>query len=508
MITSIWHRFFPKRKTNTGLLFNSTIDQTDHKAAIVPVQQHKIDPSLISRNAIKVISALQQAGYQAYIVGGAVRDLLLGIAPKDFDVATNATPEQVQALFRRARLIGRRFQIVHVVFHGMQVPEIIEVSTFRALVEAQASIQVKDRPANSWFKKSSRRRDLDRHTHAIDARGRVLRDNVWGKQIEDAARRDFTVNALYYDPADQTVHDYHHGLADIRAKLLRMIGDPPTRYREDPVRMLRAVRFAAKTGFAIDPKTAGPIKELAHLIHHVPTARVFDELLKLLFCGHAWVAIQQLQQLGFSQSMLTLLDVILDQSDHGAFIKLAFADTDTRVMAGKPVSPGFLFAALLWHAVQNDWQARIADNMLPIPALHEAIDAVLAKRIGQLGIQRRHISDMKQIWLLQPRFERRTGQAPLRLLETPRFRAAYDFLLLRARVGEVSAELGDWWTAFQKANAAERNMLLVAITSAQTSVQEGEGGSKRRKRRRRVKADNCDNPTETGLVETSSRGKQ
>jgi poly(A) polymerase len=377
------------------------------------------------------------------------------------------------------------------------------VSTFRALVEAQASIQVKDRSTTTWFKKPSRRRDLDRHTHAIDARGRVLRDNVWGKQIEDAARRDFTVNALYYDPADQTVHDYHHGLTDIRTKLLRMIGDPPMRYREDPVRMLRAVRFAAKTGFAIEPKTAEPIKELAHLIHHVPAARVFDELLKLLFCGHAWVAIQQLQQLGFNRSMLTLLDIILDQSDHGAFIQLAFADTDTRVLAGKPVSPGFLFAALLWHAVHNAWQACMANNMLPIPALHEAIDAVLAKRMGQLGIQRRHISDMKQIWLLQPRFERRAGQAPLRLLEAPRFRAAYDFLLLRARAGEVSAELADWWTVFQKASAAERNTLLAAVTAAHTPTPESETGGKRRKRRRRVKVDKRDNPSEAGPIESS-----
>lgn len=505
MITSLWRRIFPKHTTNTGSRFNDTVTQPYHKAEIVPVQQHRINPGLISRNAIKVTNTLQQAGYQAYIVGGAVRDLLLGIAPKDFDVATNATPEQVQALFRRARLIGRRFQIVHVVFHGMPAPEIIEVSTFRALVDAQASTQVKDKSSAFWLKS---RRNLDRHTHAIDARGRVLRDNVWGKQIEDAARRDFTVNALYYDPANQTVHDYHHGLTDIHHQVLRIIGDPQTRYREDPVRMLRAVRFAAKTGFAIAPETAAPITDLAHLIGHIPTARVFDELLKLLFCGHAWAAIQQLLEVGFKKGMLPLLDIIMDQPDQASFIKLAFADTDARIMAGKPVSPGFLFATLLWHAVRLNWQTNIANGMLPIPALHQAIDEVLEKRFWQLGIQRRHIGDMKQIWLLQPRFERRSGQAPLRLLETPRFRAAYDFLLLRCQAGEITNELGDWWTTFQQANAAERNALLTTMmqTSSATSDTNDQAPAKRRRRRRRTKT-----TSEANLIEAnpsaSSKGE-
>lgn len=243
----------------------------------ISVHSHRINPQLISPNAVKVTHVLQEAGYHAYIVGGAVRDLLLGIAPKDFDVATNATPEEVQKLFKRSRLIGRRFQIVHVTFYGngRDRQEIIEVSTFRALLQEEGE-------------------------HLAES-GRILRDNVWGSQAEDAARRDFTINAMYYDPRTQVVLDYHHGIDDIQKRVLRMIGNPTQRYREDPVRMLRAVRFAAKTGFSIDPQTLTPIQELAPLIHDVPGARLFDEMLKLLMSGHAWASLQKLREVGLSR---------------------------------------------------------------------------------------------------------------------------------------------------------------------------------------------------------------
>jgi poly(A) polymerase len=280
-------------------------------------RSHHINPELLSKNAIKVTHVLQEAGYDAYIVGGAVRDLLLGIAPKDFDVATNATPDQVQKLFRRSRLIGRRFQIVHVTFYGKDRPEIIEVSTFRAHVQAD-----------------------DAH---VAANGRILRDNVWGSQGEDATRRDFTINAMYYDPQTETVLDYHGGMQDIEARTIRMIGEPSQRYREDPVRMLRAIRFAAKTKFSIEPSTLAPIETLGDLIQDVPSSRLFDEILKLLMSGHAWASIQGLKDVGLHQKILPLIDAILENEDRALFVKKSLDNTDLRVRAGKPISPG-------WHA--------------------------------------------------------------------------------------------------------------------------------------------------------------
>jgi len=301
--------------------------QANHTGAPkrVPKKTHRIDPHLLSKNAVKVTDTLQQAGYEAFIVGGAVRDLALGIGPKDFDVATNATPDQVQKLFRKARLIGRRFQIVHVTFFGKGAPEIIEVSTFRAL--------------------------LDNAGDHVAESGRILRDNVWGSQHEDAARRDFSINAMYYDPSTETVLDYHGGMADMQKKTLRMIGDPAKRYREDPIRMLRAIRFAAKTGFTLDAATRAPIAKLGNLIHDVPAARLFDEILKLLMSGYSWAAIQGLRDAGLHHGLLPLLDHILDTKadSKGAqdFVRLALANTDERIQSGKSVSAGFLFATLL-----------------------------------------------------------------------------------------------------------------------------------------------------------------
>jgi poly(A) polymerase len=414
---------------------------------------HGIDPSLISKNAVRVTDGLQHAGHRAFIVGGAVRDLLLGVAPKDFDVATDATPDQVQKLFRRARIIGRRFQIVHVQFGQ----EIIETSTFRALMDAPPE-PVSEPP------RRLKRGELDGRTHAVDASGRVLRDNVWGEQHEDATRRDFTI--------------YHDGMADIRARLLRMIGDPATRYREDPVRMLRVVRFAAKLGFEIDEATRAPIKDLADLMNNVPAARLFDEMLKLLLSGHALACLTRLRQEGLHHGVLPLLDVVLEQPHGEKFVTLALTSTDERVRAGKPVSPGFLFATLLWHDVQTRWQQYTANGEYPVPALHRAMDDVLDMQTEKLAIHKRYSSDMREIWSLQHRLEKR-GRSALKLLEHQRFRAGYDFLLLRCESGELDAAIGQWWSDFIDGDHAEREALL------------SQGGKERngpKKRRRRSNA--------------------
>ena len=446
---------------------------------------HGIDPTLISRNAVRVTDTLQQAGYRAFIVGGAVRDLLLGIAPKDFDVATDATPEEVQKLFRRARLIGRRFQIVHVQFGQ----EIIEVSTFRALVDTPQDAPQAP-PAGGAPGRRSRRDELDRRTHAVDASGRVLRDNVWGEQHEDATRRDFTINAMYYDPATQTVLDYHNGMADVRARMLRMIGDPATRYREDPVRMLRVVRFAAKLGFEIDDATRAPITALADLIHNVPAARLFDEMLKLLLSGHALACLQQLRKEGLHHGLLPLLDVVLEQPHGESFVTLALNNTDARVRAGKPVSPGFLFATLLWHDMQQRAQQFERDGEYPVPALHRAMDDVLDKQTEKLAIHKRYSADMREIWGLQARLEKRSGRSALKLIEHQRFRAGYDFLLLRCESGELDPSIGQWWTAFIEGDSAAREALL------------SEGGRERAPRKRRRRGGRS--RAKTGEAESSS----
>ncbi|HEU4853078.1 MAG TPA: polynucleotide adenylyltransferase PcnB [Telluria sp.] len=414
---------------------------------VLGADQHRIDPKLVSSNALRVTQTLQDAGFEAFVVGGAVRDLLLGIKPKDFDIATNATPEQVKRLFRRAFIIGKRFQIVHVMFGQ----DLLEVTTFRGAAQDSAP---------------------------KDEHGRVLRDNNFGPQHEDAARRDFTINAMYYNPATQEVLDYHGGIGDIRDKQLRIIGVPEARFREDPVRMLRVVRFAAKLQFTIEPSTRAPIAVMAPLINNVPAARVFDEMLKLLMSGHALACLQQLRKEGLHHGLLPLLDVVLEQPISMKFVTLALESTDRRVMAGKGVSPGFLFASLLWHQVLEKWNAYKAAGEATIPALHLAADDVLDNQTEKLALQRRIGSDMRDIWSMQPRFERRTGKAPHKLLENPRFRAGYDFLLLRCESGELDVELGEWWTAFYEADPEQREELI-------SSAPSGAGGAKRKRGPRR-----------------------
>ena len=418
----------------------------------VPQARHGLARSSLSASALKVCDVLAQRGYAAYVVGGAVRDLLLGISPEDFDIATDARPEQIKPLFRRALVIGRRFRLVHV----MLGPETVEVSTFRA-ADSQTGAD-------------------KGHARVLDDHGRVLRDNVFGTMEEDARRRDFSVNALYYDPASGEVIDYHGGIADLKKRTLRIIGDAETRFREDPVRMLRAVRLGAKLGLAIDAATRAPIRRLAPLLERVPPPRLFEEMLKLLLSGHASACLRQLRDEGLHKGLLPLLDVILEQPLGERFVTLALAQSDERVLAERPVSPAFLFAALLWHQVLAAWKARERRGERPIPALEAAMDEVLDVQGGKLAITRRLTATMREVWAMQPRFEQRSGQRPLRLLETPRFRMGYDFLALRAASGEVPAELEAWWRAFQSADGETRRAMLLPDT-----------GPRKRRRRRRGK---------------------
>ena len=421
------------------------------EATVIAVSKHGVHREDISAGSRRTVETLQESGYKAYVVGGAVRDLLAGFAPKDYDVATNATPEQVRHCFRRSRIIGRRFQIVHV----MMGSETVEVTTFRGH---------HGEPGHHSGNKA--------HT---DDQGRVLRDNVFGCQKEDAARRDFTVNALYYDPTSETIIDYHNGVADLKQKTLRMIGDPVTRYREDPVRMLRAVRLAAKLGLTIDPASRRPIHEMADLIGNVPPSRLFDEMLKLLTSGYAVKCVAQLRAEGLHHGLLPLLDVILEQALGERFVMLALESTDQRIREDKPISPGFLFATLLWHEVLAKWEPIKAAGERAIPALFLAMDEVLDVQGEKLAITRRIAGDIKDIWALQPRFEQRSGKRPYSVLEQPRFKAGYDFLLLRAESGEVPGELGEWWTRFINSDSEARTAMLLAPLA---------GEAKRRRRRR------------------------
>jgi poly(A) polymerase len=429
-------------------------------------EAHGIDPQLADERALNVVHTLKEAGYEAYIVGGAVRDLLLGLRPKDFDVATNATPEQVKALFRRAFIIGRRFRIVHVVYGRGREHEVIEVSTFRAYLDAAAAEAV---AGNERTSKS----ELAGMKHAVDASGRVLRDNVWGPQEEDATRRDFTINAMYYDPETQTVVDFHGGLQDAKKKLLRMIGDPATRYREDPVRIIRAVRFAAKLaplGFKLDPKTAAPLKPSLALLNDVPQSRLFDEMLKLLQTGHALATIEQLKALGLDRGIYPLLDLVVERAEQG-FVRSALQDTDRRVSEGKPVAPSFLLACVLWSDVRDGWAERLARKQHPFPALQEAIDDVFNARIGDVSGRGKLGADMREIWMMQPRFDKRVGHTPFSLVEQPRFRAGFDFMRLRADAGEVDVVLADWWQEFSQASDAVREDLMAQLREEQQKSQ-------------------------------------
>ena len=432
---------------------------SDSEPRTVPKEQHGIGREAISQGSRKVCEVLHGRGYQAYVVGGAVRDLLLGFRPKDFDVATDAYPEEVHKVFRRSRLIGKRFKLVHVMFGE----ETVEVSTFRARTPAETERHDRDR--------------FQERDHVVDEHGRVVRDNIYGTREDDAIRRDFTINALYYDPASETLLDYHNGLRDLQRKSVRIIGDARARYREDPLRMLRAVRFAAKAGFSIDERTRKPIRELAHLLGNVPPSRVYEEMQKLLLSGHAATGLRELRGEALHHGLLPLLDVIFGQPMGERFVTLALEQTDSRVRSGKSVSPAFLFAALLWHEVLAAWKKAQQRGLKPIPALFEAMDAVLDIQTDKLAIPRRLTAVMKEIWALQPRFEQRSGRRPFGLLAHERFRAGFDFLVLRSGSGEAPEELSQWWEKFQQAGEAERQAMLMA-------PQPGERRRRRRRRRR------------------------
>ncbi len=423
------------------------------KLSVIPGKRHGIRRNLIAPCALKITTQIQQAGFSAYIVGGAVRDLLLGLTPKDFDIATSATPEEVRSIFRRSRIIGRRFRLVHV----MCGAETVEVSTFRG--------------------PSSNEDDDSASIQLTDAHGRLLRDNVFGSQEEDALRRDFTVNALFYDPAKEEILDYLNGYEDIKAKKLRIIGDPVQRYREDPVRLLRAVRLASKLNLQIAAETAKPIGDLAPLLQNVPPSRLFDEMLKLLLSGHALSCVVDLRARGLHHGLLPMLDVILEQPLGERFVTIALKNTDERIRENKSVSPGFLFAILLWHEVLSNWNSLQASGEKPLPALFTAIDQILSIQHKKLAIPRRFDAIIQEIWTMQPRFEARTGQKPFRLLTHPRFRAAYDFMLLRCESGELDMELGEWWKTFLSADHNQREKML----SSQPSEKKGKRRRKRKK---------------------------
>ncbi len=432
-------------------------------ARIIPRSEHGISRSSISEQALKVLYRLSKAGYEAYLVGGGVRDLLLGREPKDFDVVTDASPEEVKRLFRNCRLIGRRFRLAHVFFGR----EIIEVATFRGLAEESGN-----------------------NDKAVSENGIVLRDNVYGTMEEDAWRRDFTVNALYYNIKDFSVVDYTGGMADIEAGRLRIIGDPAQRFREDPVRMLRAVRFAAKLGFRIDPQSEKAIRELGYLLEEVASARLYDESLKLLLAGSGVATYELLRHYHLFGQLFPETEMALSEEENHfphTLLLHALENTDARIAQDRPVTPAFLYAALLWEPVRREAELFARKRMPAIQAMQLAGDAVIARQVKRVGLPKRFSLQSREIWEWQQRLANNSGGRAFRLLEQKRFRAAYDFLLLRARSGEEVEELADWWTRFQDANDSQRQAMVRANSK-------GGGGNKRRRRRPRKRPANPRNP--------------
>lgn len=419
--------------------------------------EHNIDVGQISPCAARIISTLHQAGYEAYVVGGAVRDLLLGFVPKDFDVVTDATPEEIRKVFRNSRIIGRRFRLVHV-YCGR---DMVEVSTFRAPHEA---------------------------SNQKDRKGRLLRDNTFGSINEDAIRRDFTVNALFYDPRSEEVLDFCGGYVDTQKNLLRIIGAPVQRYREDPVRMLRAIRLAAKLGLTIDPKTKSPFKKQAGLLDGVPTARLYDEFIKVVKSGALAMAVEQIVAFGFHSALFKKLADAKAQSKEGKFLRLVYEKTDQRINSGKSVSPAFLFAAVFWPEVDKKWNYVESDPKY-MGALVRAIDEA-SVGLSQTFIPKRLIADIRDIWYLQGRLLNRRGKKPSQVLRHMKFRAGYDFLELRCFAGEVSEELVDWWTRFQDIEPEDREFWL------ENNTKLGGAEPKKRVRRRSRKKRNTETSTD------------
>lgn len=420
--------------------------------------QHSLQRSQFSRYAVNIVERLQNAGYQAYLVGGCVRDMMLNITPKDFDVATSATPEQVRAEFRNARIIGRRFKLVHIHFGR----EIIEVATFRA-----------NHPQDD--------EEEDSNQSSRNESGRILRDNVYGTLEEDAQRRDFTINALYYDPVSERVLDYANGVHDIRNRLIRLIGDPEQRYKEDPVRMLRAVRFAAKLDFGIEKHSAQPIRALAPMLRDIPLARLFEEVLKLFLSGHAAPTFEMLVDLELFEPLFPASSKALEYNPTytHTLISNALINTDLRIKQNKPVTPAFLFAALLWPALPAKVLRAQERGMPPIAAMQEAAHELIIEQCQRIAIPKRFTLPIREIWDMQERLPRRSGKRADLLLDNSRFRAGYDFLLLRETAGEQTDGLGQWWTDYQDCNDSERRDMIRDLSNKPEAA-----GTAPRKRRR------------------------
>jgi len=419
---------------------------------IIPRTDHSVSRADISEYALKVLYRLKKAGYAAYLVGGSVRDLLLRHQPKDFDVATDATPEEVRKLFRNCRLIGRRFRLAHVHFGR----DIIEVATFRA---------------------QHREGDDD----GVMTDGMILRDNVFGSLEEDAFRRDFTVNALYYNIEDFSLVDYTGGLKDLEQHRLRMIGDPEVRVQEDPVRLLRALRFAAKLGFSLDPQLEQQFARHGERLGDVPPARLFEEVLKLFMTGQALRTFELLLHYGLFRFLFPQTAGLLEADDGYTrrFIEAGLNNTDKRIRDDKPVTPFFLFGVLLWPPVRRQAALLQEQGESELQALQQAAREVVQEQTRQIMIPKRFTLPMKETWMMQARLGRRQGKRAVRLLESPRFRAGYDFLLLRNQAGEPLQELCDWWTRFQEADESQQRDLLQAVSP---------GKSKRGRRRRKKRS--------------------
>lgn len=420
----------------------------------VPKSVHGIDRRLVSRNAIKVCEVLRSHGHTAFIVGGAVRDLMLGQVPKDFDVTTDATPLEIKPLFRRALIIGKRFKLVHVMFG----PEIIETSTFRASGELPE-----------------------------DSDGRILSDNNYGTIETDANRRDFTINAMYYDPIDEIVYDYHNGIRDTKNLQIRMIGEPEKRYREDPVRMLRAIRFAGKLGANIATSTYEPISRLSHLISNVPDSRIFDETFKLLTCGDSLYCIRELRKLKLDKGTLPLLEKVLALESSEKFLQIAFERTDQRVRLNKSINPSYLYAAILWPLVKSHFDTLIKENKQNMFfALQESISEVLEEQLSKLQIQKRHLGPIREIWIMQYRLDNQKPKSFKGVMSSPYFRAACEFMQLRAASNQTDSVKAQWWMDLANASQEEQKSMIDKFIQS-TRNHPGLG----RKPRRRKKKSNA-----------------
>jgi len=437
-------------------IFRLGSSQAKIKPNILGSKNHNLSPEKISPGALKVVEQLKLSGYESYLVGGCVRDLLMNIKPKDFDVATNATPEQVKQLFSRSRIIGRRFQIVHV----RAGPEIIEVTTFRA-------------------QHTDQKNQLDKSQHS--AKGMLLRDNIFGTVEEDAIRRDFTMNALYYCSRNNSVLDYTNGLADINKRVIRIIGDASERYKEDPVRMLRAIRFSTKLGFSIEEHSSVAINESCLLLADIPPARLFDEVIKLFMNGYALATFYSLREYGIFGILFPATEKALSDGSnyYYKFIEQALVNTDKRIRNKQRVTPAFLFAALLWPALKEREKKLSESEKNSIFSLHQIAGEVIASQCKRLAIPRRFTLPMREIWELQLRLPRRAGKQAFKLLTNKRFRAGYDFLLLREDAGEIKAGLGEWWTIFQDKEEVTQKEMVDKIKLARKNTHKKNSSSQK-----------------------------